>query len=149
MKKQQGFTLIELMIVIAIIAIIAAIAIPNLLEARKGANEAAAISSLRTLVTTQALFRDADKDGDGQANFAGSLLVLQQNGNLIDDVLATGTKQGYVFTCLTADAGYSFSSTAIPINNKTGTRRFYVDESGVIRFTTIGTPALANTPIGG
>ena len=57
-KLQKGFTLIELMIVIAIIAIIAAIAIPNLIEARKGSNEAAAIGAMRTLTTAQALFRE-------------------------------------------------------------------------------------------
>ena len=70
MRNEKGFTLIELMIVIAIIAIIAAIAIPNLLDARKGANEAAAKSAMRTLFTVQNLFREGDKDGDGQLDYA-------------------------------------------------------------------------------
>ena len=149
MKKQQGFTLIELMIVIAIIAIIAAIAIPNLLEARKGANESAAISSLRTLVTVQALYRDTDKNGDGEADFAGSLNDLFANGQLIDGVLSTGTKQGYTFTMASADSGFSWTAVGVPINDKTGTRRFFVDESGVMRFTTTGSPTVAAKPIGG
>ena len=138
--NQKGFTLIELMIVIAIIAIIAAIAIPNLLEARKGANESAAISALRTLVTAQSMFRDMDKDGDGAANFAAELTHLNSttNGRLIDDYLAGGTKQGYEFDMGADSDRYSWTATAQPISDKTGTRNFYVDESGVIRFNTLG-----------
>jgi len=149
MRKQSGFTLIELMIVIAIIAIIAAIAIPNLLEARKSANESAAISSLRTLVTTQQLFRDSDRDGDGLADFAESLTALQNNGNLIDSTLASGNKQGYTFAMTAGASNLSWSCTAIPVSNKTGTRRFFADESGVIRFSVSATPSASSSPLGG
>ena len=64
--KQQGFTLIELMIVIALIAVVSALAIPNLIAARKASNEAAAIASVKSIASAQAIFRANDKDGDGK-----------------------------------------------------------------------------------
>jgi prepilin-type N-terminal cleavage/methylation domain-containing protein len=80
-KKNEGFTLIELMIVIAIIAIIAAIAIPNLLSARLSANESNAISTLRNMVTSQAQFQssanmDEDQDGTGEYGSLGEMSGL-------------------------------------------------------------------------
>ena len=145
---QKGFTLIELMIVIAIIAIIAAIAIPNLLEARKGANESAAISSLRTLVTTQALFRDTDKNANTSPDY-GSLAQLYAHGRLIDSQLQTGTKQGYTFTITTTDTGFSWCGYADPQTANTGTRHFFVDETGVIRYTVNAQAGVDDPAIGG
>ena len=150
MKKNAGFTLIELMIVIAIIAIIAAIAIPNLIEARKGSNEAAAIGAMRTLVTAQSLFREGDKDKDGVLNYAQSVGSLGTY-NLIDNTLGSGTKQGYIFSVLGATQ-FQWSATSSPVvMGKTGDRQFFVDESGVIRFTTSTTsPAtVSSPPVGG
>jgi prepilin-type N-terminal cleavage/methylation domain-containing protein len=149
-RSPHGFTLIELMIVIAIIAIIAAIAIPNLIEARKGSNESAAIGALRTLTTAQALFREGDRDRDGVLDYATSLTELNRYGSLIDPVLASGTKQGYSFTIVSDDNRFVWSSTAEPVTpGKSGDRYFFVDESGVIRFSTTTTATASDTAIGG
>jgi type IV pilus assembly protein PilA len=103
LNTRKSFTLIELMIVIAIIAIIAAIAIPNLLSARKNGNEAAAIGSLKAIVSAQTVYREGDKNGDGSNEYAPTLAALTDTGStgtddLIDEILASGTRQGYNFT---------------------------------------------------
>src|SRR5436190_1348688 len=132
-RANGGFTLIELMIVIAIIAIIAAIAIPNLIEARKGSNETAAIGALRTLVTAQGLFREGDRDQNGVLDYATDMTQLS-NYSLIDSTLGGGTKQGYVFTIGNAgNTQFVWSAHASPVvAGKTGDREFFVDDSGVI-----------------
>ena len=134
MKK--GFTLIELMIVIAIIAIIAAIAIPNLIEARKHGNEAAAIGALKTIVTNQTLFSQSDKDGDNDNEFGG-LSDLYTTG-LLDGVLGLGTKQGYLFDCdpHTTQPNFLWSGVANPsVAGTTGDRSFAVNQGGVVYYT--------------
>src|SRR4029077_4511854 len=102
--NRRGFTLIELMIVIAIIAIIAAIATPNLIAARKHANEASAIGALKTLSSTETMFREGDRERDGNLDYG--MLSELNNTQLVDSVLGSGTKQGYMF-----QATYSFTSS--------------------------------------
>jgi prepilin-type N-terminal cleavage/methylation domain-containing protein len=143
----RGFTLIELMIVIAIIAIIAAIAIPNLIEARKSGNESSAIGTLRTISTAQTLFREADRDGNETLDYASSLANLS-NYELIDSVLGAGTKQGYVFSITRSSSTpeFQWNCTAAPqAPGSSGTRYFYVNETGVIRFET-NTAATSTSP---
>jgi len=139
MKRTRGFTLIELMIVVAIIAIIAAIAIPSLLNARKAGNEASAVSSLRTLTTVSETYRSRFQ------SYAGTLGQLSAS-NYIDNVLGSGTKAGYSFNYTgTAD---SWTCTASPVaTGTTGDRYFFVDNSGVIRFSSSGPATSASGAI--
>jgi prepilin-type N-terminal cleavage/methylation domain-containing protein len=139
MKREQGFTLIELMIVVAIIAIIAAIAIPSLLNARKAGNEASAISSLRTLTTVNSQYRTRFQ------SFSTSLANLSATG-YIDSVLGSGTKSGYGFTY--AGATNTFTCSSQPSTaGTTGDRGFFVNETGVIRFAASGAATSASAPL--
>lgn len=137
MKNNNGFSLIELLIVVVIIGIIAAIAVPNLLASRRSANEASAISSLRTLHGAQMIYRSTV----GQGNYADTLTGLA-NQNLIDSVLASGTKGGYTYTVTANPATLSepatFSFSTVPTSTtgitQTGGRNFCVRTEGVIRY---------------
>jgi prepilin-type N-terminal cleavage/methylation domain-containing protein len=126
----RGFTLIELMIVVAIIAIIAAIAIPNLLESKKSANESSAISTLRTLSSVQAQYVTRF---DTYAN-----LATLCNASLIDSVLGAGTKSGYTFTC-SFSGNSCWACTAAPTTaGTTGDRSFQILTDGVIKYDPAG-----------
>ena len=132
-----------------VIAMVAAIAIPNLIEARKGSNEAAAIGALRTLTTAQALYREGDKDKNQVLDYARDLEDLSHVG-LIDGILGMGTKQGYLFRIESAD-DFRWSASATPqAPGKSGDRSFFVDESGVIRAreATRGTATVQDPPLG-
>lgn len=135
MRGERGFTLIEMMIVVAIIALIAAIAIPNLRRARQAANAASAKQSLRTITTAQYMY-------ERKYGVYGTLAQLAPEGTL-DSVLQTGTKSNYVFA-LTATAT-SFSCTATPLEDPTRLEHFYVDQTSVIRFSQ-GSPADSTSP---
>jgi prepilin-type N-terminal cleavage/methylation domain-containing protein len=157
MRKNDGFTLIELMIVVAIIAIVAAIAIPSLLAARRSGNEAAALGALKTIASAQSMYREGDKDGDGSLDY-GSLAQLA-SVELIDSVLGAGTKQGYSFatnadldgegaaTGIVADPSNLFVALAIPtVARTTGDRLFYTDQSGGLFAAPTGTLLTPGAP---
>ena len=158
-KKDRGFSLIELLIVVAIILIIAAIAIPNLLRSRMAANEASAVGSIRTTNVAAISYNSTYGNGYPPTMAAmgttGTSAVSCTNAEFLDAVLTTGTKSGYAFTfthgstqmtsaASSCTGGYGYSDgyviQASPVTEgTTGQRGFCSDPTGVIRFNTTGT----------
>ena len=138
-KNRHGFTLVEIMIVVAIISLLAAIAIPNLLRARHNANEAAGIAALRTISTACESFRAAQTPPAYPANLAALSTATPAyiDAGLAGATAAGTAKQGYFFTYVQVNAN-QFTCTASPaVSGTTGTRIFFVDESGVIRLNNV------------
>ncbi len=159
-SNQKGFSLIELLIVVAIILIIAAIAIPNLLRSKMAANEASAVASLRTYNTAIAAYNttyatDPTTDFSQLGPVSGGGSPSASSADLVDNLLGAAgnpVKSGYSFTYTPATSTApvtQYTILAVPSSSSTGQRQFFTNESGVIRQTTDGTtPTATSTPIG-
>jgi prepilin-type N-terminal cleavage/methylation domain-containing protein len=162
-KNQKGFSLVELLVVVAVILIIAAIAIPRLTQSRMSANEASAVASLRTINSSEVVYSStysvptvfsADltslSDGGTPANCALGVTPTSAHACLIDAALAAATaapgKSGYTFTYAPAAGNYTLTAAPITLDS-TGVHYFFTDQTVVIR-TNAGAPATASsTPI--
>ena len=146
MKKQKGFSVIELLIVVAIILTIAAIAIPNFLKSKMAANESSALESMRTINTGEATYAASCTSIGYSATLVelNTGTICASGTGIIDNVLATGAKSGYTFTYTPGAADTSgvvsaYTNVAVPLNvGVTGQRGFYSDQMSVIRYSSDG-----------
>ena len=141
MRHKAGFTLVEIMIVVAIIVLLAAIAIPGILRSRLSANEAGAVASLKTISWAATTYRA--QNPSYPVNLSDLAISVPA---YVDSVLGSGVKQGYQFNL--SGSTNTFNVTAAPVTqNITGVRTFYVDAGGVIRASANGTADATSPPI--
>jgi type IV pilus assembly protein PilA len=170
LKREKGFSLIELLIVVAIILIIAAIAIPDLLKSKQAANQASAVASLRTINSAEVTYASTYNTGYSftLAALDGSGVASINNAGLIDDVLGTSHKSGFDFFYVACPAAPGPNDAAINMANGacatvanyqvsgnpvggvgTGGNFYYTDASGVIRQNTNALAGPTSSPLAG
>ena len=161
MRTQRGFSLIELLVVVVIILVIAAVAVPNLLRSRMSANEASAIASVRTIITSEIVYSATYTagfspnltslgDGGTSANCVLPNQPAASSACLIDPSLGSGTKSGYVFTYAAAGGvtNDSYTLNADPLTaGFSGQRHFYTDANHVIRVNNTAPASSSDPPL--
>jgi len=157
-KSASGFSLIELLIVVAIILIIAAIAIPNFMRSRIAANQASAVGSLRQMNTAEVTYASTFNIGYSVAlSYLGPVIAGQPTSlgaGLVDSLLASGVKSGYVFVYSSQPPDASgkvnaYEITGTPSSSTTGTIYYFTDQSGVIRQNATAVAGSTDSPIAG
>jgi type IV pilus assembly protein PilA len=152
----RGFSLIELLIVVAVILIIAAIAIPNFLRSKMRANEASAVSSLRSITTAEVVYSTTYNNGYSPSltSLGGTGAVINQtNAGLIDSVLSSGSKSGYTFTYAATSSDstgniLTYACNADPtLVGTTGDDHYYVDQTSIIRINQTAVAGINDTPV--
>jgi type IV pilus assembly protein PilA len=134
-KTNSGFSLLELLIVVAIILIIATIAIPSLLRSRQAANESAAVANIRTINTAQVTYLSSN------GGLYGNVTNLVSAG-LVDSRFS-GTVSGYNYTVTLGSGGQDYTADAVPASSNTGRYGYYSLPDAVVRYSTVSTLAPA------